>query len=70
MPASDPSPGGSTHTVRAGDSLWGIASARLGPGASAAQIAREVQRLWDLNARAIGTGDPDLLGVGVRLRLR
>ena len=69
VPASGPSPGRSTHIVRAGESLWGIASARLGPGASAAQIAREVQRLWDLNAQAIGTGDPSLLGIGVRLRL-
>lgn len=59
-----------TYTVRAGDSLWSIASARLGPGATAARVAREVQRLWDLNERAIGTGDPSLLGVGVPLRLR
>ncbi|HEX5909400.1 MAG TPA: LysM domain-containing protein, partial [Thermoleophilaceae bacterium] len=57
-----------SHTVQAGETLWSIASARLGPGASAAQIAREVQRIWDLNARAIGTGDPSLIGVGVQLR--
>ena len=61
---------GRTHTVRAGETLWSIAAARLGAGASAAQIAREVQRLWNLNASAIGTGDPSLIGVGVVLRLR
>lgn len=61
---------GATHVVRPGESLWSIASARLGDGATPAQIAREVQRLWALNAAAIGTGDPDLIGVGVELRLR
>ncbi len=60
---------GSTYTVRAGDSLWSIASAVLGPHATPAQIAREVHRLWRLNAAAIGTGDPNLLGIGVKLRL-
>jgi len=70
-PARAPAPAArtqGTHMVQPGETLWSIASARLGPGASAAQIAREVQRIWDLNARAIGTGDPSLIGVGIQLR--
>lgn len=63
-------PGDRAHTVRAGESLWSIAGDHLGPGATPAQIAREVHRLWQLNADRIGTGDPDLLMIGTRLRLR
>jgi nucleoid-associated protein YgaU len=58
------------HVVRRGESLWSIASARLGRGASSAAVAGEVARLWALNRARIATGDPDLLPVGVRLRLR
>ena len=61
---------GRFHVVRPGESLWSIATDVLGPGASAAAIATEVRRLWKLNAERIGTGDPNLLVVGVRLRLR
>jgi LysM repeat protein len=57
-----------TYTVRAGDTLWAIASAQLGAGATPGQVAREVQRLWEKNKDVIGTGDPDLVGVGVTLR--
>jgi resuscitation-promoting factor RpfA len=56
--------------VRPGDSLWSIAKRLLGPGASSAQIARKVAHLWDLNSERIGTGRPDLLMVGTKLRLR
>lgn len=69
-PADAADTGDRAHTVHAGESLWSIASDRLGPGAGPAQIAREVHRLWQLNADRIGTGDPDLLMVGTRLRLR
>ena len=55
--------------VRPGESLWSIAAARLGPGASNAEIARELARIWSLNAAAIGTGDPDLILPGQTLRL-
>jgi nucleoid-associated protein YgaU len=56
--------------VQAGESLWSIARDRLGGGASVAEISAEVKRIWDLNADSIGTGDPDLLMAGQRLRLR
>ena len=62
--------GADSYVVRSGDSLWSIASALLDDGASAAQIAREVNRLWQLNAERIGTGDPDLIMPGQTLRLR
>jgi len=57
------------HVVRPGDSLWSIAAGLLGEDADAAAVALEVQRLWRLNATRIGTGDPDVLPVGVLLRL-
>jgi nucleoid-associated protein YgaU len=62
-------PGDRSHVVHAGESLWSIASDLLGGEASAARIAREVNRLWELNKVRIGTGDPDLLMVGTKLRL-
>jgi nucleoid-associated protein YgaU len=55
--------------VRPGDSLWSIASDLAGPDASPATIARLVNRLWELNADRIATGDPDLVMVGTVLRL-
>ena len=58
------------HVVRPGESLWSIASDFLGDGASVAQVAREVSRLWELNEDRIATGSPDLLYAGTRLRLR
>jgi len=61
---------GRFHVVRPGESLWSIASRLLGRGASDGAVALEVRRLWRLNAERIGTGDPSLLRVGVRLRVR
>ena len=58
------------HTVQQGESLWSIAADVLGEDATSARIAREVQRLWELNEERIGTGQPDLLFPGTRLRLR
>jgi nucleoid-associated protein YgaU len=60
---------GGTYVVQRGDSLWSIATRLLAPGASAAAIPREVNRLWELNRERIGTGDPDLLPVSTELRL-
>lgn len=56
--------------VQPGDSLWSIAKRALGRDASPAKIAREVNRLWQLNSGQIGTGSPDLLLVGTKLKLR
>jgi hypothetical protein len=61
---------GRFHVVRPGESLWSIASALLDTDASSAAVALEVRRLWRLNEARIGTGDPNLLRIGVRLRLR
>jgi hypothetical protein len=58
------------HVVRPGESLWSIAAALLGPRAQTVAIARQVARLWLVNERRIATGDPSLLPVGVKLRLR
>ncbi len=58
------------HIVQAGESLWSIAEAILPDGASNAAIANEVHWLWRLNASRIGTGDPNVLMAGTRLRLR
>lgn len=58
-----------TYRVAAGDCLWTIAAAILPPTASDEQIAAEVERIWELNAQRIGTGDPNLIDVGTVLRL-
>jgi hypothetical protein len=58
------------YVVTPGDSLWSIAKRLLGSDAPAALVAREVNRLWTLNRDRIGTGDPDLVMVGTKLRLR
>lgn len=63
------SPPASTHTVRPGETLWSIAATELGSGATNAEIAAEVRRLWHLNAATIGTGDPNVIRAGQTLRL-
>jgi hypothetical protein len=60
---------GRSYSVRAGDSLWSIARRLLGREASAGRIAREVNRLWELNRDRIGTGTPNLIHVGTVLKL-
>ena len=53
------------HVVRPGESLWSIADRATVP-----RIAREVNRLWELNDERIRTGDPNLLYAGTRLVVR
>jgi nucleoid-associated protein YgaU len=72
-PAEDKTSSGPNQdllVVQPGDSLWSIAKRLVGPNASPAEIARKVSRLWDLNDDRIGTGRPDLILVGTKLRLR
>jgi Tfp pilus assembly protein FimV len=57
------------YSVRPNDSLWTIAEFMLGKRATNAQIARLVDRIWHLNAKRIGTGDPSLIMPGQRLLL-
>lgn len=57
------------HVVVAGECLWSIARASVGGNASDAQIASQVHRLWELNKERIGTGNPNLLMVGTKLRV-
>lgn len=54
--------------VRPGDSLWAISARRLGPHASAADVASYGRRIHAANRDAIGP-DPDLLHPGRQLLL-
>jgi nucleoid-associated protein YgaU len=58
------------YVVRPGDTLWEIAEALLGSGATEAAIAREVSRLWERNRDRIASGSPALIRPGERLLLR
>ena len=68
-PAERPHPGRSTYTVQPDDSLWKIASALLGAGATNAEIVAESNRLYGLNDDVIGD-NPNMLIAGTVLRLR
>jgi resuscitation-promoting factor RpfA len=55
--------------LHSGDSLWRIAARHLGPDATTAKTAREVNRLWELNQQRIGTGNPDVIFPGQTLTM-
>jgi len=55
--------------VRPGDSLWSIARHLTGPSASNEQVNNKLVAVWDMNAKRIGTGDPNLIFPGQRLML-
>jgi len=57
-----------TAVVEPGESLWSISQERLGPNASAAQVASEVKRIFELNQDRVG-GNPNLVLVGQELML-
>ena len=61
--------GDESHVVQRGESLWSIAADVLADDASPVRIAREVNRLWEINKAQIGTGDRNLLMAGTRLEL-
>jgi nucleoid-associated protein YgaU len=69
-PAPSSGIGRAEYRVVPGDTLWSIAKKLLGPSAAPAEIAREVDRLWRLNADRIGRWNPNLIHAGVVLRLR
>jgi hypothetical protein len=48
---------------------WAIARRRLGDRAKAGAIERQVLAIWNANSRRIGTGDPNLISAGQRLRI-
>ncbi len=69
VPASRPPRSPATrYRVRAGDSLWRIARARLGPRASPLDVAAYVAAVHRVNRVRIGA-DPDLIHPGLELRL-
>ncbi|PFG37637.1 LysM domain-containing protein [Flavimobilis soli] len=61
--AKTPSQPRQTVTVRAGDTLWALASQALGPRATDAQIAHEWPRWHDANRALLGD-DPHLIRPG------
>ncbi|HEX6756260.1 MAG TPA: hypothetical protein VF109_09995 [Mycobacteriales bacterium] len=64
-PPGPPSPP-RTVDIASGDSLWAIATERLGHGASNADLAAEVHRWYEANRDTIGPS-PDHLTIGTRL---
>jgi len=54
--------------VRAGDTLWGLATRTLPGSAPANEVAEAARRIYALNRAQIGP-DPDLIRPGQRLRL-
>jgi nucleoid-associated protein YgaU len=62
--------GSATYVVEPGQSLWVIAQGLVGEPENIAQVAFKVGRLWELNASRIGSGNPDLIFPGLKLRLR
>lgn len=66
-----PAPGRTSPSqvrVRPGDCLWNIAAAHLPAGSTAMEIDQEWRRWYRTNRDLIGT-NPDLLRVGVELRV-
>jgi peptidoglycan hydrolase-like protein with peptidoglycan-binding domain len=60
-----------TYTVRPGDALWPIARGQLGRDSSDHEVARKVADLEALNIEGrIGSGNPDVIVAGEKLRLR
>lgn len=63
-----PTPATDVITVRRGDSLWSIAAARLGRGASDAAITAGWRDIYRANRAVIGP-NPDLIRPGQHLRI-
>jgi hypothetical protein len=67
--STHPSGASGTVVIRPGDSLWAIARRIVGPRASNGAVEKELVAIWNRNAGRIGTGDPNLIFPGTRLRL-
>ena len=65
---AEPTPAG-TYVVREGDCLWTIAANHLQGRATNRAVAGEVDRLYRVNAHVIGTGNPNLIYPGQKLKL-
>lgn len=65
-PAHEPRQSGAAVVVVAGDSLWAIAAAHLGPDATDTEVAAAWPRWWQHNHDVIGDA-PDLLHPGLLL---
>jgi nucleoid-associated protein YgaU len=63
QPPATPQPATCEVSVRPGDTLWDLAAERLGPQASAADVARTWQEDYARNRTVIGP-DPDLIRPG------
>jgi Tfp pilus assembly protein FimV len=59
----------SSAVVRPGDSMWSIARRLVGPAASNEEVQKKLVAVWDMNAKRIGTGDPNMIFPGQRLIL-
>jgi nucleoid-associated protein YgaU len=59
----------SSVVVRPGDSMWSIARRLVGPAASNEEVQKKLVAVWDMNAKRIGTGDPNMIFPGQRLIL-
>ncbi|GAA4416856.1 LysM peptidoglycan-binding domain-containing protein [Georgenia halophila] len=57
-----------TYLVRAGDTLWSIAAAHLGPGASDSDVAAAWPAWYEANSSRVGA-DPDLIHPDLLLRV-
>lgn len=58
-----------TYVVKEGDCLWTIAAAHLEGRATNRAVTGEVDRIYRVNAETIGTGNPNLIYPGQRLKL-
>ena len=64
-----PQPGAAKrYVVVRGDSLWEITERQLGPGATAEQVARSWQDVYDANRAVIGS-NPDIIRPGQTLTI-
>lgn len=66
--APAPSSASTPYNVTPGDSLWSIARAQLGAGATTAEVAYLVDEIYRANTTVVGA-DPDLLHPGTTLTI-